>query len=102
MYFLKYKRIKIIPIVAAIQGIFARISKPQTRAHMFLNHGFLVFTNFTIKNKEEFVDNICKILNNKALRLRLSKNATKWADTFNWETAATKSLAIVGSIVKNG
>ena len=59
-------------------------------------------TGYLSKNKEEFVDNICKILNNKALRLRLSKNATKWADTFNWETAATKSLAIVGSIVKNG
>lgn len=59
-------------------------------------------TGYLSKNEEEFVDNICKILNNKLLRLKLSKNARRWANTFNWNRAATNSLAVIKNVVKNG
>ena len=59
-------------------------------------------TGYLSKDENEFIDNICKILSNKALRLRLSANARKWANTFSWETAAANSLAVVKSVVKNG
>lgn len=59
-------------------------------------------TGYLSKDEDEFVDNICKILSNKILRLRLSKNAKKWAGTFNWEAAATNSLVVIKSVVKNG
>lgn len=59
-------------------------------------------TGYLSKDENEFIDNICKILSSKALRLRLSANARKWANTFSWETAAVNSLAVIKSVVKNG
>ncbi len=59
-------------------------------------------TGFLSKDENEFINNICKILSNKGLRERLSKNAKKWADTFNWERAAANSLALIKSVIKHG
>lgn len=59
-------------------------------------------TGYLSKNENEFIDNICKVLINKPLRLKLSANAKKWANTFNWERAAVSSLDVIKSVVGNG
>ncbi|MBI3985241.1 MAG: glycosyltransferase family 4 protein [Candidatus Levybacteria bacterium] len=59
-------------------------------------------TGYLSKDEKEFIDNICRILKNKELRLKLSKNAKKWANTFNWETAAANSLEVIKRVARNG
>ncbi|MEK7551088.1 MAG: glycosyltransferase family 4 protein [Patescibacteria group bacterium] len=59
-------------------------------------------TGFLAENESEFVEKVCRVLSDKELRLRLSKNAKKWADTFDWESAAIKSLSVIKKVVTNG
>ncbi len=57
-------------------------------------------TGYLSNNEKQFVDKICKILDNRTLRTRLSINARKWANTFSWEDAAAKSISVVESVYR--
>lgn len=52
-------------------------------------------TGYLVKNEEELVEKIAKILTDTKLRERLSKNSLTWAGKFNWDTAASQSIAIM-------
>ncbi|MGH7245357.1 MAG: glycosyltransferase family 4 protein [Candidatus Levyibacteriota bacterium] len=52
-------------------------------------------TGFLVKTKEEFIEKIYTILNNRKLREMLSKNSQEWAKRFDWNNAAKKSLQVI-------
>lgn len=52
-------------------------------------------TGFLVESEKELIDKICEILENKKLREGLSRNAIKWAKSFNWDDAALDSLKII-------
>lgn len=58
-------------------------------------------TGFLSISEKQFVENICKILGDDKLRLRLSINAKNWANKFSWEDAAEKSLSLINYVYKN-
>jgi len=43
----------------------------------------------------KLADTIIKVLSDSELRQRLSQNALKWADSFNWDTTAREFLSIL-------
>lgn len=55
-------------------------------------------TGLLAQNNEDLINKICEVLSNKTLRERLSKNATKWAQTFNWDRSAKETLRILEKI----
>lgn len=57
-------------------------------------------TGYLVKNEEELIEKICDILKDEKLRISLSNNARKWAETFNWDIASTKSLQLIRRVVK--
>lgn len=57
-------------------------------------------TGFLATNEEDFIEKICDILRDDELRIALSSNAKKWAETFSWEDASIKSMQIMKIIMK--
>ncbi|OGH50147.1 MAG: hypothetical protein A3H17_03335, partial [Candidatus Levybacteria bacterium RIFCSPLOWO2_12_FULL_37_14] len=51
-------------------------------------------TGLLAQNEEDFVNKICEILKDNSFRERLNKNATLWANGFNWDQSAKESLNI--------
>ncbi|MBN1288180.1 MAG: glycosyltransferase family 4 protein [Actinobacteria bacterium] len=51
-------------------------------------------TGFLASNEDEFVDSLASILLDKDLREQLSANAITWAQGFNWEITAKKTLEV--------
>ena len=58
-------------------------------------------TGYLSQNEKEFINKICNILDNKPLRLKLSKNAKKWANSFSWEKAARESESLLRQVYRN-
>ena len=52
-------------------------------------------TGLLAKDNEDFIKKICEILTDSNLRTRLSKNAIKLANGFNWDRSARESLDII-------
>ena len=52
-------------------------------------------TGLLAKNEQDLIDNIYMLLNDNILREKLSTNAKKWANTFNWDHSAKESLHII-------
>jgi glycosyltransferase involved in cell wall biosynthesis len=57
-------------------------------------------TGLLANDKEDMIKKINKVLNDKPYREELSENARKWAHTFNWDTASSRSLKILEQIRK--
>lgn len=55
-------------------------------------------TGLLAQNNEDLINNICNVLNDKILRERLSKNAKKWAQTFNWDRSARETLQMLEKV----
>ena len=55
-------------------------------------------TGILARNEKDFINKISKILINQTLREKLSKNATIWADSFNWNRSANESIAILEKV----
>lgn len=55
-------------------------------------------TGFLAKDEDDLIEKICKILNNKKLRDRLSHNALLWANNFDWDKTAKKSLLLANKV----
>ena len=62
-----------------------------------IQHGI---TGFLAKDADDLVNKICIILSDKALRTQLNKAASDWAQRFDWNVSATKSLAIFKKLIK--
>lgn len=52
-------------------------------------------TGFLAKDEDDFIDKICLVLKNTKLRETMSKSSVGWAEKFNWDDAAKKSLKIL-------
>lgn len=55
-------------------------------------------TGLLAKNEQNLINNIYILLNDNVLREKLSTNAKKWANTFNWDHSAKESLKILQKI----
>lgn len=58
-------------------------------------------TGILVKNEKDLVGSICKVLSDKKLREKLSKNALAWSSQFNWDTAASQSIKIMKQTVRS-
>lgn len=58
-------------------------------------------TGLLAKNEEDLINKICEILKDHMLRERLSQNAVEWANSFNWDRSAKKSLSIIMNLAEN-
>lgn len=58
-------------------------------------------TGLFAKDEEDFVEKICQILKDNSLRGKLSANAMKWANGFNWDRSARESMNILKKARKN-
>lgn len=52
-------------------------------------------TGLLAKNEQDLIDNIHMLLKDNVLRKKLSTNAKKWANTFNWDHSAKESLHVI-------
>lgn len=58
-------------------------------------------TGLLAKDEKDITDKICLILSNKNLRIRMNKEAMQWAQKFDWNASATKSLILLEKVIKN-
>ncbi len=57
-------------------------------------------TGILVETEAELVENICRILENKKLREKLSANSLVWAKKFDWDKAANESYKILKKVTK--
>ena len=57
-------------------------------------------TGVLAKDKEDLIEKILEIINNKKLRDNMSKEARTWAENFNWDKAASHTLGIIEKQMK--
>lgn len=55
-------------------------------------------TGFLVKDKNEMVNKIVLLLNNKKLRDKLGRNALNWSKKFSWDETANKTLNILRNL----
>jgi glycosyltransferase involved in cell wall biosynthesis len=53
------------------------------------------YNGYLCKDETEMIEKVVEILENKNLRNELSKNSKLWAERFNWESAAKKSISVL-------
>lgn len=58
-------------------------------------------TGYLAENEEEFIEHVTSLLRNTNKRVLMGKRASAWAKTFNWDTAAKRSLNILVKVTKN-
>jgi len=59
------------------------------------------YSGYLIDTEKELNEKIIKLINNKKLRDKLSKNSIKWASNFNWDTSAKKTLDLLKKVMNN-
>ena len=52
-------------------------------------------TGVLAKDREDLIEKILEIINNKKLRDTMSREAKIWAENFNWDKAASQTLRII-------
>ncbi|KKR90991.1 MAG: hypothetical protein UU42_C0027G0008, partial [Candidatus Woesebacteria bacterium GW2011_GWA1_41_13b] len=57
-------------------------------------------TGILAKDREDLIEKILEIINNKKLRDTMSKEARTWAENFNWDKAASHTLGIIEKQLK--
>jgi len=57
-------------------------------------------TGVLAKDREDLVEKILEIINNRKLRDDLSKQARTWAEQFSWDKAASQTLKILEAQMK--
>lgn len=55
-------------------------------------------TGLLANDENDLINKICKVLINKNLREKLSKNAVIWASSFNWSRSANESIKLLEKI----
>jgi glycosyltransferase involved in cell wall biosynthesis len=58
-------------------------------------------TGLLAKDEDDLVEKICEILKNNNLREKLSRNSTRWANSFSWDRSARESLSILEKVRRN-
>ncbi len=75
------------PVVASdVPGLRDSVNNPH--------NGFLI----TYGSVKEFSSHILKLITDDTLRKQMSKEATEWAQQFDWQKSADKSLAIINGL----